>query len=113
LLAPRCICLALHLFVFDEVGIGELAEKALDFVFEDGRAFLDNVLDVFKHDVLCLNRREGNHGYDRGSKLLYQVLDEVIVGQEVEVAHNQPDGTENHSWINVAETGNHAVDDPE
>jgi len=41
--------------------VRELAEEALDLVFQNGGSFLDDVLDVLEDDVLHLSGSEGHN----------------------------------------------------
>ena len=46
----------LHFLVLYIIWIRKFAEKAFNLVLKYRRSFFDNVLNVFKHDVLNLNR---------------------------------------------------------
>lgn len=51
----------LYFLVFDVMRVRELAEEALDLVFQNGGSFLDDVLDVLEDDVLHLSGSEGHN----------------------------------------------------
>lgn len=91
--------------------VRELAEEALDLVFQNGGSFLDDVLDVLEDDVLDLSGSERHNWHNRRCDFFGQVFDQLLTAHEIEISDNQLDAPEHHTGVDVGQTRQNPIHD--